>query len=204
MAAYPRFRVTYCFPGGPGYHLAGHPIRDLCFPLRFVCLNAINNPISAPLCVECAQRLVSARVCNNTPTTAATNWRKCSCLTSSRHHFPSPLSAGIHVSILLLWSFSSSPNSSFIFSPVFVLLCVNLSVIQTPSAINWCCSVKVFPNVQCWLPSLYLSSCEYVTQIDCVFFCFSSVLLLLLVCQWSHLVAFLCCYWTWKGQGFLA
>lgn len=92
----------------------------------------------------------------------------------------------IHVSIWLLWSFSSSPNYTFIFSPVIMHQCFYLSITLSQSVINWFVLRKVFLHIQCWLLSVYLSSSVYVTLIDgvCVFLC---------VCvrhHWSHIADF--------------
>lgn len=62
--------------------------------------------------------------------------------------------------------FYSSPNSSFIFTPVFVHQCVNLSITQRQSVINW----FVFFHIQSWLLSVSLSS----AVIDGVCVCLSA------------------------------
>lgn len=65
----------------------------------------------------------------------------------------------------------------FIFTPVFMHRCVYLSITQSQSVINWFAIWNVFPHIQCWLLSVYLSSSVHVTVIDgvCVCLCATSV-----------------------------
>lgn len=131
-------------------------------------------------------------VCNPIPQIEATNRGKCPCLTSNMHHFLPPfclafVGSSYGASVWLLWYFLF-----FFFSPVFMHQCVHLSVTQSQSVINWLALQKVFPHIQRWLPSVYLSSSMYVTVIDgvCVWH------------QWSHLADFFELQHTW-GSGLL-